>query len=66
MMKNCDQSVKINDSPSRPNIPGHSDRILIIDGSGSGKTIVLLNLHNQKIQKYLLIIHKQLMMFMKI
>ena len=65
-MKNCDQSVKINDSPSRPNISGHSDRILIIDGSGSGKTIVSLNLHNQKIQKYLLIIHKQLMMFMKI
>ena len=52
-MKNCDQSVKINDSPSRPNIPGHSDRILIIDGSGSGKTIVSLNLHNKKIQKYL-------------
>ena len=65
-MKNCNQSVKINDSPSRPNIHGHSDRILIIDGSGSGKTIVSLNLHNQKIQKYLLIIHKQLVMFMKI
>ena len=31
-----------------PNIPDHPQRILIIGGSGSGKTNVLLNLiHNQ-------------------
>ena len=43
-MKNYDQSVKINHNPNFPYIPDHPDRILIIGGSGSGKTNVLLNL----------------------
>ena len=43
MMKNYDQSVEINDSPNRPYITDHPYRILIIDGSGSGKSNVLLS-----------------------
>ena len=44
MMKNYDQSVEINHNPNRPYIPDHIFRILIIGGSGSAKTNVLLNL----------------------
>ena len=44
MMKNYDQSVKINHSPHWPSIPDHLYRILIICASGLGKTNVLLNL----------------------
>ena len=44
MMKNYDQSVEINHNPNWPYIPDHPYRILIIGGSGSGKTNVLLNL----------------------
>ena len=44
MMKNYDQSVETNDNPNWPYIPDHPYRILIIGGSGSGKTNVLLNL----------------------
>ena len=44
MMKNYDQSVEINHNRNCPYIPDHSYRILIIGGSGSGKTNVLLNL----------------------
>ena len=43
-MKNYDQSVEINHNPNRPYSPDHPYRILIIRGSGSGKTNVLLNL----------------------
>ena len=43
-MKNYDQSVEINHNPNWSYIPDHSYRILIIGGSGSGKTNVLLNL----------------------
>ena len=43
-MKNYDQPVEINHNPNWPDIPDHPDRILIISGSGSGKTNVLLNL----------------------
>ena len=43
-MKNYDQSVEINHNPNWPDIPDHPYRILIIGGSGSGKTNVLLNL----------------------
>ena len=43
-MKNYDQSVKINHNTNWPYIPDHSYRILIIGGSGSGKTNVLMNL----------------------
>ena len=44
MMKNYDQSVEINHNPNWPYIPDHPCRILIIGGSGLGKTNVLLNL----------------------
>ena len=44
MMKNYDQSVEINHNPNWPYISDHPYRILIIGGSGSGKTNVLLNL----------------------
>ena len=44
MLKNYDQLVEINHNPNWPNISGYPYRILIIDGSGSGKTNVLLNL----------------------
>ena len=39
-----DQSVDINNNPNWLYIPDHPHRILIIGGSGSGKTYVLLNL----------------------
>ena len=35
-------------NPKWPEIPGHLYQILIIGGSGSGKTNVLLNLINHK------------------
>ena len=44
MMKSYDESVKINHNLNWPYIPDHPYRILIIDGSGSGKINVLLNL----------------------
>ena len=44
MMKNFDQSVKINHNRNWLYIPDHPYRILIIGGSRSGKTNVLLNL----------------------
>ena len=43
MMKNYDESVEINHNTNWPYIPNHPYRILIVDGSGSGKTNVLLN-----------------------
>ena len=44
MIKNYDGSVEISHNPSWPYIPDHRYRILIIGGSGSGKTNVLINL----------------------
>ena len=44
VMKNYDESVEINRNPDWPNIPDHLYRILIIGGSGSAKTNVLLDL----------------------
>ena len=44
MMKNCYQSVEINHNPNWPYILDHPYRILIIVGSGSEKTNVLLDL----------------------
>ena len=44
MIKNYDQSVKINHNLNWPYIPDHPYRILIIGGSRSDKTNVLLNL----------------------
>ena len=50
-MKNYDALVKIYQNPNENiYIPGHSCRILIIDGSGSGKTNVLMNLINMNDQ----------------
>ena len=43
-MKSFDESVEINYNTNWPYIPDHLYRILIICGSGSGKTNVLLNL----------------------
>ena len=43
-MKNYNESVKINHNPNWPYIPDHPCRLLIIGGSGPGKTNVLLNL----------------------
>ena len=43
-MKNYDQTVEINHNPNWLYVIDHPYRILIIDGSGSGKTNVLLNL----------------------
>ena len=37
MMKNYDESDKINHNTNWPYIPDHPYRILIIGGSGSGK-----------------------------
>ena len=38
MVKNYDQSVGINHNPNWSYIPDHPYKILIIGGSGSGKT----------------------------
>ena len=100
-MKNYDESVEINHNPNWHYIPDHPYKTLIIGGSGSEKTNVLLNLikHQQsdidkiylfvkdpleskyqlliigrekvgtkelKNQKHSLIIHKQLMIFVKL
>ena len=43
-MKNYDESVEINHNPNSFYIPDHQYRILIIGGSVSGKTNVLLTL----------------------
>ena len=44
MIKHYDESVEINHNPNWPYIPDHPYRILIIGGSGLGKTNVLLKL----------------------
>ena len=44
MMKNYDQSVEINHNSNWPYISDKPYRTLIIYGSGSGKTNILLNL----------------------
>ena len=44
MMKNYDESVEINHNQNLTYTPDHPYRILIIGGSGSSKTNVLLNL----------------------
>ena len=44
MMKNYDQSVKINRNPNWPYITDRPNIILIIGASGPGKANVLLNL----------------------
>ena len=49
MMKNFNQSVEINHNLNWPYIPDHPYRILIIGGSASEKTNVLLKLMNDEI-----------------
>ena len=44
MLKNLDQSVEINHNRNWPYIPKHRYASLIIGGSGSGTTNILLNL----------------------
>ena len=44
MMKNDNESVKINHNSNWPDIPDHPNRILIICGAGSHITEALLNL----------------------
>ena len=44
MMRNYDQLVEINHNWIWTDIPDHPHRILIIGGSGSGKSNALLNL----------------------
>ena len=44
MIKNYNESVEINHDPNWSHIPDHPYRTLIIGGSGSGTTNVLLNL----------------------
>ena len=44
MMKNYDQLVEINHNPNWFDIPDHTYTILVIGGSGSGKTNVSLKL----------------------
>ena len=44
MIKNNDESVKLNHDPILPYILDHPYIILIISDSGSGKTNVVLNL----------------------
>ena len=57
-MKNYDESFKINHNSKWPNILDPPYGLLIIGGSGSGKTYVLLNLikhqrpHIDKIYSY--------------
>ena len=52
MKKNCDQSVKINHKSNWPYISDHPYRILIIGGSGSGKTNALLKLIKHQTARY--------------
>ena len=47
-MKNYDQLVEINHNPNWTYNPDHLHRILIISGSGLGKTNVLWNLEHQQ------------------
>ena len=57
MKRNYGESAKINRNPNWLYISNHSYRILIIDGSGSGKNNVLLNLaktQQSDIDKYFL------------
>ena len=44
MINRYDKSLEINHNPNWCYIPDHPYKILIIDGSGSGKANVLLNI----------------------
>ena len=51
MMKNYDESIEINHNQRCPYIPNHSYRVLIIGGSGSGKTDALHKYQQPDIDK---------------
>ena len=51
-MKNYGHLVKINHNLNCPYIPDHLYRILIIGGSGSGKTNVLFELNKNSTTRY--------------
>ena len=50
--KNYDESAEINHNPNWPYIPDHPYRTLIIGGSGSGKSNVLLNVMKHQQQDF--------------
>ena len=52
MMKNCDESEEINDNSNWPYIPDHPYKIVIIGGSGSDKTNVLVSLIKHQRPRY--------------
>ena len=52
MIKNYDESVEINHIPSWPYISDLPYRILIIGGSGSGKTNMLLKQYKISTTRY--------------
>ena len=62
-MTNFDDAVEENikeHNPNLPQIPDHPYRILIIQGSGSGKTNSLFNLINQQLIKFIYILKIQM------
>ena len=52
MTKNYDESVEESHSPNWSYIPDYTYRILIIGGSESGKSNVLLNLEGYNLEEY--------------
>ena len=48
MMKNYDESVEVGCNTNWVYIPSHPYKVLMIGGSGSGKTIVLVKLIKHK------------------
>ena len=52
MRKNYDQSLEINHNPIWSYVPHHPYRILLIGGSGSGLTNVLLSLIKKSTTRY--------------
>ena len=63
MVKNYDQSIKINHNPNWPYIPNHPCRIIIIDGSGndqiSTKFIYMSKIHSNQSINCLLTVEKK-------
>ena len=62
-MTNFDDAVTENikeHNPNLPQIPDHPYRILIIEGSGSGKTNSLFNLINQQLIKFIYMLKIQM------
>ena len=47
-MKNYEKLLELNHNPNQSYIPDHPSRILIVGGSGSGKTNVLRNFNTNQ------------------